>query len=66
MTVENIPKLTGPASKLWAKVPAEFKKRLQSKGWCGECRSGITISDFTGKGVTQGSTSLIVRYWLPL
>lgn len=49
MNVENIPKFTRPAAKLWAKVPSEFKKRLLSKLWCAQCCGAVTITDFTGK-----------------
>lgn len=45
MTVESIPKFTGPAAKLWAKVPAHAKKLLLSNVWCGHA---VTITDFAG------------------
>lgn len=48
MNVESIPKFTGPAAKLWAKVPAHAKKLLLSNVWCGNCRHGVTITNFIG------------------
>jgi hypothetical protein len=48
MNVESIPKFTAPAAKLWAKVPAEFKKRLLSNVWCAHCRQEVTITNFSG------------------
>ena len=48
MTIESIPKFTGPAAKLWATIPADKKKLLLSNVWCGKCRHGVTITNFTG------------------
>ncbi|MEO7338332.1 MAG: hypothetical protein ABIV63_17300 [Caldimonas sp.] len=48
MTVESIPKFTVPAGKLWAAVPADYKKLLLSNVWCGECRHAVTIRNFFG------------------
>jgi len=48
MPVESIPKFTGPAAKLWATVPVDTKKLLLSNVYCGKCRHGVTISNFTG------------------
>ena len=48
MTVESIPKFTGPAAKLWAKVPAHAKKLLLSNVWCAHCSHSVTITDFAG------------------
>jgi hypothetical protein len=35
MTVETLPKFTGPAAKLWVPIPAEARKRLLANigGW---------------------------------
>ena len=62
MNVESIPKFTGPAAKLWAKVPAHAKKLLLSNVWCVQCRHEVTIADFAGTVVggdlvLQGSCS---------
>jgi hypothetical protein len=35
MTIETIPKFTGPAAKLWASIPSPSKKLLLSNVWCG-------------------------------
>jgi hypothetical protein len=48
MPIESIPKFTGPAAKLWAKVPAHAKKLLLSNVWCGSCSHEVTITDFAG------------------
>jgi hypothetical protein len=48
MNLESIPKFTGPAAKLWAKVPAHAKKLLLSNVWCVQCRHEVTITDFAG------------------
>ena len=58
MNVESIPKFTGPAAKLWAKVPAHAKKRLLSNVWCGKCRHEVTITNFTG--AVKGGDLLLV------
>lgn len=48
LNVESIPKFTAPAAKLWARVPAEFKKRLLSNVWCAHCRQEVCITNFSG------------------
>lgn len=48
MSIESIPKFTGPAAELWASIPADTKKKLLSNVWCGKCRHEVTISNFTG------------------
>ena len=48
MSIESIPKFTGPAAKLWAHIPADLKKQLLSNVWCGKCRHEVTITNFTG------------------
>jgi hypothetical protein len=48
MTVESIPKFTDPAAKLWATIPVDTKKLLLSNVYCGKCRHGVTITNFTG------------------
>jgi len=48
MTVESIPKFTDPAAKLWATLPTDTKKLLLSNVYCGKCRHGVTITNFTG------------------
>ena len=48
MTIESIPKFTGPAAKLWATIPSHSKKLLLSNVWCGKCRHAVTITNFSG------------------
>jgi hypothetical protein len=48
MTIESIPKFTGPAAKLWATIPSHSKKLLLANVWCGKCRHGVTITNFSG------------------
>lgn len=48
MTIESIPKFTGPASKLWDGIPAAIRKKLISNVWCGHCRHEVTITNFSG------------------
>jgi len=48
MTIETIPKFTEPAAKLWAAIPSHSKTLLLSNVWCGKCRHGVTITDFSG------------------
>ena len=48
MTIESIPEFTGPAAKLWATIPSHSKKLLLANVWCGKCRHGVTITNFSG------------------
>lgn len=48
VSIESLPKFTEPAAKLWANVPAAIKKQLLANVWCGKCRDGVTITNFTG------------------
>jgi len=58
MTIESIPKLTAPAAKLWAAIPADTHKILLSNVWCGKCRHEVTITNFTG-AVKAGDLLLV-------
>jgi len=58
MNLESIPQFTGPAAKLWATVPAHAKKLLLANVWCGKCRHGVTITNFTG-AVKAGDLLLV-------
>lgn len=58
MSVEPIPNFTPPAAKLWATVPSGTKKLLLSNVWCGKCRHGVTITNFTG--AVKGGDLLLV------
>lgn len=48
MTIEHLPEFTAPAAKLWANIPADYKRLLLANVWCGECRHEVTIKNFTG------------------
>ena len=48
MHIESIPKFTDPAAKLWATLSADTKKQLLANVYCGKCRHGVTITNFTG------------------
>lgn len=48
MTIETIPKFTGPAAKLWATIPSPSKKLLLSNIWFGKCRHEVMIANFSG------------------
>ena len=58
MSVESIPNFTDPAAKLWSTIPIETKKLLLSNVYCGKCRHGVTITNFTG--VVKGGNLLLV------
>ena len=58
MSIESIPKFTGPAAALSAAIPAEAKKQLLSNVWCGKCRPEVIISNFTG--TVKGGCLLLV------
>ena len=34
------------ALKLWMSLPADTRRLLLSKVWCGECRKSVTIVDY--------------------
>jgi len=48
VSIEKISHFTDPAAVLWASIPAETKKQLLSNVYCGKCRRGVTITNFTG------------------
>ena len=48
MTIESIPKFTPPAAKLWKRLPEQARKLYLSNVWCGKCRHGVTITNFSG------------------
>lgn len=58
MSIESIPKFTGPAAELWAAIPAGAKKQLLSNIWCGGRRHEVTIKNFTG--AVKGEDLLLV------
>ena len=58
MPIETIPTFTPPAVKLWEAIPADTRKRLLSNVWCGNCRHGVTITNFSG-AVKAGDLLLV-------
>ena len=48
MPIESIPKFTAPAAKLWESIPTDTRRMLLSNVWCGSCRRGVTITNFSG------------------
>ncbi len=58
MSVESLPKFTGPAARLWAKLPREMRKLYISNVWCKNCGSRVAITDFTGT-VRDGNLLLV-------
>ena len=58
MTVESIPSFTAPAAKLWAAIPSDARKGLLSNVWCGKCRHGATITNYSG-AVKAGDLLLV-------
>lgn len=47
MTIESIPKFTASAAELWDAIPSNTRKLLPSNVWCGTCRHGVMISNFS-------------------
>ena len=60
MNVERIPTFTGPATRLWASVPADAKRRLLANVLCGDCHQVVSIRSFTGS-IRQGDLLLTGR-----
>ncbi len=58
MPVESLPEFTDTAAKLWASIPADIRKDLLANVWCGTCRHGVTIRNFTG--AVKGGDLLLV------
>jgi hypothetical protein len=58
MSIKFIPEFTDPTAKLWEATPAEAKELLLANIWCGKCRRGVTITNFTG--VANGDYLLLV------
>ena len=53
MAIESLPTFTKPARQRWESIPVDIRQRLLSNVWCGHCRHGTTITNFSGtiKGV---------------
>ena len=58
MSIESIPNFTKPALALWSRISPEHKKLLLANVWCGACRHGVTITNFTG-AVKSGDLLLV-------
>ncbi|WP_291988539.1 hypothetical protein [Candidatus Accumulibacter sp. ACC007] len=48
MTVESLPAFTRLARQRWETIPTDIRQRLLANVWCGHCRQGVTITNFTG------------------
>lgn len=48
MTVESLPNFTATAAERWKAIPPEARKRIIANVWCGKCREGTTITNFSG------------------
>ena len=40
---------TPQALKRWEAIPGEIRQRLLRNVWCGDCRTSVTITHFTGR-----------------
>jgi hypothetical protein len=58
MSIDSIPNFTKPALALWSRISTEHKKLLLANVWCGACRHGVTITNFTG-AVKSGDLLLV-------
>ena len=58
MSVESIPNFTPQARELWEKIPEQYRRKLLSNVWCGQCRHEVTITNFTG-AVNKGDLLLV-------
>lgn len=58
MNIESLPEFTKPAAALWAALPSSSKIIILSDVWCGHCRHGVTITNFTG-AVKSGDLLLV-------
>ena len=58
MSIESIPNFRKPALALWSRISPEHKKLLLANVWCGACRHGVTITNFTG-AVKSGDLLLV-------
>jgi hypothetical protein len=48
MPIESLPTFTNEARKLWDAIPEDVRKRIIANVWCGGCRDGTTITNFSG------------------
>ena len=58
MPIESTHKFTAPAAKMWASISSNSRKQLLSNVWCGKCRHGVTIVNFSG-AVKAGDLLLV-------
>lgn len=58
MAIESLPTFTQPARQRWESIPADFRQRLLSNVWCGQCRHETTIINFSG--AIKGDDLLLV------
>jgi hypothetical protein len=58
MVVESLPNFTRPARQRWEAIPSDSRQRLLVNVWCGQCRSEVTITNFSG--TVNGGDLLLV------
>lgn len=58
MAVESLPNFTHPARQCWESIPADLRQHLLANVWCGQCRHGVTITNFTGT-IKDGNLLLV-------
>ena len=58
MGVESLPDFTRQARQRWESLPADIRERLLANVWCGHCRHGVTITNFSG--TIKGGDLLLV------
>ena len=58
MGVESLPVFTRQARQRWESLPADIRERLLANVWCGHCRHGVTITNFSG--TIKGGDLLLV------
>ena len=49
---------TPQAKASWEAIPEDYRKELLSNVWCGHCRDGVTITNYTGT-LKQGDLLLV-------
>ena len=58
MGVESLPVFTRQARQRWESLPADIREPLLANVWCGHCRHGVTITNFSG--TIKGGDLLLV------
>lgn len=58
MSIESLPDFTHPARQRWESIPAHIRQHLLTNVWCGQCRHGVTITNFSGT-IKSGNLLLV-------